>query len=116
MQVISLLLSNLERGEHVELIEVIHKRRSVRDYMDIAIDPSTIQSLVDAAIQAPSAMNRQPWEFCVFLDRKRIDDLSRRVKGKRARNTPVGSGAIVMDSGHERRDWSGGSSSWPRGD
>jgi nitroreductase len=64
----------------VELIEVIHKRRSVRDYMDIAIDPSTIQSLVDAAIQAPSAMNRQPWEFCVFLDRKRIDDLSRRVK------------------------------------
>jgi len=40
----------------------------------------------------------------------------RSIQSKRARNTPVGSGAIVMDSGHERRDWSGGSSSWPRGD
>jgi hypothetical protein len=36
-------------------------------------------------------------------------------ESKRARNTPVGSGLTVMDSGNERRVWSGGWSTWPCG-
>jgi uncharacterized membrane protein len=38
------------------------------------------------------------------------------VTRKRPRNAPVGSGRFVMDSVYERRVWSGGWSSWPRGD
>jgi nitroreductase len=64
----------------MELAEALRKRRSVHEYTSASIDRLTIQSLIDAAIQAPSAMNNQPWAFYVFLDRRRIDDLSSRVR------------------------------------
>ena len=64
----------------MELADAILKRRSVPEYTNAPIDRLMIQSLIDAAIQAPSAMNSQPWAFCVFLDRRRIDDLSDQVK------------------------------------
>lgn len=60
--------------------EVLQKRRSVREYQDTPIEPATVQSLIDAAIMAPSAVNSQPWEFWVILGRPRIDDLSDRAK------------------------------------
>jgi nitroreductase len=68
------------RAVNMELADVIRTRRSVHDYTSASIDRLMIQSLVDAAIQAPSAMNNHPWAFCVFLDRRRIDDLSNQVK------------------------------------
>jgi nitroreductase len=64
----------------MELADVILKRRSVHEFTNAPIDRLMIQSLIDAAIQAPSAMNSQPWAFSVFLDRKRIDYLSDQVK------------------------------------
>jgi nitroreductase len=64
----------------MELADVIRARRSVHQYTSASVDRLMIQSLVDAAIQAPSAMNNQPWAFCVFLDRRRIEELSNRVK------------------------------------
>jgi nitroreductase len=64
----------------MKLADVLTKRRSVHDYTDAAIDRLMIQSLVDAAIQAPSAMNSQPWAFCVFLEPRRIDHLSQQIK------------------------------------
>jgi nitroreductase len=64
----------------MELMEVIRTRRAVREYSDAAMERSTIQSLLEAAIQAPSAMNLQPWAFAVLLDRQRIDDYAERAK------------------------------------
>ena len=64
----------------MELADAIRTRRSVHEYTNASVDRLMIQSLVDAAIQAPSAMNNQPWAFCAFVDRSRIDDLSNRVK------------------------------------
>ena len=43
----------------MELISVIRDRRSVRDYMDVAVDRATIEHLIDAAILAPSSLNPQ---------------------------------------------------------
>jgi nitroreductase len=64
----------------MELADVIRSRRSVHEYTNGSVDRLMIQSLIDAAIQAPSAMNNQPWAFCVFLNRQRIDRLSNQVK------------------------------------
>jgi nitroreductase len=64
----------------MELADVLRSRRSVHEYTNASIDKLVIQALIDAAIQAPSAMNNQPWLFCVFLDRRRIDQLSNQVK------------------------------------
>ena len=67
-------------SENMELAEVIRTRRSVHEYTGASVDRSTMQSLVDAAIQAPSVMNSQPWLFCAFLDQGRIEELSNQVK------------------------------------
>ena len=64
----------------MEFIDVLRKRRSVRSYKGTPLEPSTIQSLIDAAILAPSAIGLQPWEFWVVVGRERIDDLSERAK------------------------------------
>lgn len=64
----------------MDLKEVLQKRRSVREYQDTPIESETVQSLIEAAISAPSAANTQPWEFWAVLGRSRIDDLSDKAK------------------------------------
>ncbi len=40
-------------------------RRSVRRFRPTPVSAETLQALLDAAAQAPSAHNRQPWRFAV---------------------------------------------------
>ncbi len=50
--------------------DVIAKRHSVRHYDSAReVSDSDVQRLLTAAIQAPSAGNRQPWHFIVVRDR-----------------------------------------------
>ena len=64
----------------MELMDVIGKRRAVREYTDTHIPQSTIERLIGAAILAPSAMNLQPWVFAVLLDPGRINKYAERAK------------------------------------
>jgi nitroreductase len=49
---------------------VVKKRYSVRSYdPDTEVSPQTVEKLLGAAVQAPSAGNRQPWHFYVVRDR-----------------------------------------------
>ena len=54
----------------------IFTRRSVRKYLDKAVEPEKIDRMLRAAMQAPSATNQQPWEFIVIDDRRTIDKLA----------------------------------------
>ena len=54
----------------------IFTRRSVRKFLDKAVEPEVIDRMLRAAMQAPSATNQQPWEFIVIDDRQTIDKLS----------------------------------------
>jgi F420 biosynthesis protein FbiB-like protein len=47
------------------LLETIVARRSIRRYRPDPVPRAVIESLLRAAIWAPSAHNRQPWRFCV---------------------------------------------------
>jgi len=49
--------------------QVLQERYSVRSF-DPAVDvpPETVQRLLEAAIRAPSAGNRQPWHFYIVRD------------------------------------------------
>lgn len=49
----------------MELNYVIKKRRSIRKYKNIDIPNEVIEDLIDSARLAPSAKNRQPWEFMI---------------------------------------------------
>lgn len=64
----------------MDIIEAIRTRRAVRDYLDRPVERATVERLINAAIQAPSAMNLQPWAFAVMLGRKRIEDCGKRAK------------------------------------
>lgn len=64
----------------MDFAEVVQNRRAVRDYTPAAVERPEIEALINTAIEAPSAMNLQPWAFAVVLDRARIDDYARRAK------------------------------------
>ena len=64
----------------MQLEEAIFNRRSVREYTAEAIDDATIKSLIAAAVQAPNAVNEQPWTFTVGRDRRVLEQLSRAAK------------------------------------
>ncbi len=49
----------------------ITARRSIRKYKNIPVDKSTIEHLIQCASLAPSAKNRQPWKFVVYLGDKK---------------------------------------------
>jgi len=46
-------------------------RRSIRRYTDQPVPPALVDALLDAAAQAPSPHNRQPWRFAVLRDAAR---------------------------------------------
>jgi nitroreductase len=58
--------------------EAIYARRAVRDYTPDPIPDSTIRQLIDAAIQAPSAVNGQPWSFVIVQDKTLLKEISDR--------------------------------------
>ncbi len=54
-----------------KFIELINKRKSIRKYLDKAVERDLIVQCVEAARLAPSACNSQPWRFLV-IDNKEI--------------------------------------------
>ncbi len=52
------------------VLEAIKIRRSVRSYEAKPVPRDIINTLIEAANQAPSAMNSQPWRFVVVEDEK----------------------------------------------
>ncbi len=46
----------------------LRTRRSIRQYDGRAIERETLEEIVDCARLAPTATNRQPWEFVVVTD------------------------------------------------
>ncbi len=49
----------------MELLEVIHERRSIRKFKSDPVPRSLLQQILQAALRAPSSVNTQPWECWV---------------------------------------------------
>ncbi len=54
----------------------IFHRISVRKFEDRPVEAEKLEQILRAGMQAPSAMNQQPWEFYVVTDREKIQQLS----------------------------------------
>ncbi len=59
----------------MELLEGIYTRRSIRKYKDEKLSDHQIHSLLKAGMQAPSAMNCQPWHFIVIRERNKLQEI-----------------------------------------
>lgn len=64
----------------MDALEAIRERRSVRAYKPDPVPPGTLERLVDAAIQAPSAVNSQPWHFTIICNQSLLDRISHAAK------------------------------------
>ena len=60
----------------MELSKVMEERRSVRHFNDKQVDRKTIEDILNYAILAPSAHNRQPWHFVVVQDQMKKWDIA----------------------------------------
>ena len=58
-------------------MDAILKRRSIRKYTSAKISDEIIESLLGAAMAAPSAGNEQPWDFIVLRDRETMKKISK---------------------------------------
>ena len=47
------------------VLDIIHARKSVRSYTDEPVTPEQVETLLRAAMAAPSGKNVQPWRFVV---------------------------------------------------
>lgn len=51
-----------------EVIEAIRERRSIRSYRPKPVPRELLNAVIEAANEAPSALNSQPWRFVVVED------------------------------------------------
>lgn len=52
-------------------------RRSIRKFKDTPVKKEKIEQLLRAAMQAPSSLNQQPWEFIVVESKTALQKLSK---------------------------------------
>jgi nitroreductase len=61
----------------MDVLEAIHRRRSIRDFLDKPVPDDLLWQVIEAGTWAPSAGNMQAWEFVIVRDpqarRKLVD-------------------------------------------
>ncbi len=63
-----------------EVLSGLHARRSTRSFQDLQIEPEELDTLLDAAIWAPSGGNNQSWLFTAIQSKEKLLKLNELVK------------------------------------
>lgn len=63
--------------EKMDVLEAIFTRRSIRKYTGEPVSENDIEILLRAGFHAPSAHNRQPWEFIIIKDKSKFDSIAK---------------------------------------
>ncbi len=69
-----------EKSLGKNVFEAILARRSVRSYTSDMLPRNIVQTLLEAAVRAPTAMLEEPWAFVVVQNRQLLERLSERAK------------------------------------
>lgn len=82
-------------------LDIIKERKSVRHFVeDKQISDKDISIMLEAAMAAPSAANKQPWEFIVIKDRVLLDKIAEKMPyGKFLKFAPL---AIIVAGNMDR--------------
>ncbi len=78
----------------METWDAIRARRNVREYTDQPIAEEDLDRILEAGWRAPSASNRQKWEFVAVTDKAQLEALGGVWVG--ARHIPGAQAAIVL--------------------
>lgn len=75
------------RRDAAEILDfVIHERRSIRQYTEEPVSEEALRMILEAARQAPSGENAQPWRFIIVKDpetRKKMSVIAGGGSGRR---------------------------------
>ena len=86
--------------DYESYLELVKKRRSIRNFDKRTPDISLIKKCIEAACNAPSAHNSQPWKFIIVKDREKINQLGETQKHSQfLKNAPM---AIVVLAEEEK--------------
>lgn len=58
-----------------DVLKTIATRYSCRDFTGDKVEQEKLEAIALAALQAPSAMNRQPWKVIVIKDKSLLDEM-----------------------------------------
>ena len=73
-------LAAIDKPQKKNVFEAILARRSVRTYAPDQLGRNTVQTLLEAAVRAPTAMHEEPWAFVVVQDHALLQRLSELAK------------------------------------
>ncbi|EKS29741.1 nitroreductase [Afipia felis] len=73
----------------MDISEAIRGRRAVREFTTQPVSEIILSELVDAAIQAPSAVNQQPWLFTIVSNKELLARISTEAKSHMLRASPT---------------------------
>jgi nitroreductase len=63
----------------METLTAIMSRRSIRQFKDTPVTDAQIKTLLEAAMNAPSAGDGRPWHFVVVKDREKLNAIADKV-------------------------------------
>ena len=78
----------------MDLFEAIRERKSKRAFKSDAVPKEKIEEVLKWTIQAPSAINLQPWEFVVVTGEEKARLARRLIKAYKEKQISCGSGAV----------------------
>lgn len=71
-------------------LQLLIERRSIRNFQNKAISNKEIKMILEAGRWAPSASNKQPWEFIVIKNRGLLEAISKTaIYGSFIKNAPI---------------------------
>ena len=80
----------------MDVFKAINTRRNVRSYTKEAVTDEELNSLLEAAVRAPSAGNRQTWRFVVVRNPETIEKMYRSASYSSHKQTFVKKAALVI--------------------
>jgi nitroreductase len=89
----------------MDALLAILSRRSIRKYTAQALSAKTVQTLLEAAMAAPSANNTQPWHFVVVTERATLTTLAAVLPhGQMLKQAPLAI-AVCAEVATDERTW-----------
>ena len=76
-----------------DVLDTIQRRRSIRSFTEEDVSPADVQTILNAANQAPSAHNEQSWRFIVVRGEKKQEMAN--LLSLRASEFPKASSALL---------------------
>jgi len=59
------------------LLDLLRKRRSIRQFTKQAIEPEKMDALIETAVRTPTSRGNNPWEFIVVTDPEMLERLGK---------------------------------------